>query len=126
MRYLLLALLVLVACEDPFGPDIPTGVVPMEPHRLHFEYWDQVEKDSGHTGDIARIQWFEVTGGPWRHKDGTVVRGMWVRNGHRIYLAAGHTGAPPVVKHEILHDLLGDPSHDHPLFSTAAYKRSPY
>jgi hypothetical protein len=36
---------------------------------------------------------------------------------HRIVLAAGMEGQEWLVKHEMLHDLLGDPSHRNPLFA---------
>jgi len=130
---ILLTVLLLTGCENPLAPaPIPDGAVALEPDRLmasaslRAEFWQEVETDSGRSGDLSRIQWFRVPGGPWTDKDGLITRGLWVRSGHRIYLAENYLTDPQVVKHEMLHDLLDDPSHSHPLFSTAEYKKPYY
>jgi hypothetical protein len=72
-------------------------------------------------GSFDRISWYLATGGPWIDNEGAMIRGLWVRRGHRIYLAEGSQGNGRVVRHEMLHEILDDPSHDHPLFDTENY-----
>ena len=70
---------------------------------------------------MARIRFYIVPGGPWLNNDGTLIRGLWVKKGNRIYVSDGYDQYSPTVKHEMLHELLQRSDHDHPLFSTPEY-----
>lgn len=126
MRKVLLLMLLLVGCDNPFGPDVPDGAIPMEAMEPYYStWWSEVEDDSDLAADMSRIRWFYVPGGAWPGEGGSLTRGQWVSD-HRIYLAEDYRGDRQVVKHEMLHDILGRSGHDHPLFQTNEYKRSPF
>jgi len=121
MRFLILLLVLLVAgCDNPLGPELPPSAEPTLPGRSFAGLWDEVETDAGVTGDFDAISWYMVPGSYWL-QDGTAARGMWVKDGNRIYIASAYWGTAGVVRHEMLHAILRDPDHDNPLFETPRY-----
>jgi hypothetical protein len=118
-------LLLFAGCLNPFASDapVPANAVSMTPSPAwgYPAYWAQVEADAGQNGDYDRIEWYLVPNGPWAHGDNATIRGLWMRRGHRIYIANGFQRSGPVIRHEMLHDLLDDPSHRNPLFAYRAY-----
>jgi hypothetical protein len=128
MRYavLTIALLVTGGCDSILGAKVPfpPAAERAEPLPSYRDWFREVEQDAGLTGDFDRIRWYRVPGDRWSNGDHAGIRGMWVKRGNRIYIAQVYWGDSRVVKHEVLHYLLGDTSHDHPLFDTWAYQAS--
>lgn len=120
-RLLTLSLLVLVGCGSPTAPFVPTGSQQYEAPEVYAAWWAEVEADLGADGDMAGVRWYEVAGGMFYHPShGKVIGGMWSQD-RSIYIAEGLTRNRGLVKHEMLHDLLGgDMEHRHPLFRTYA------
>jgi hypothetical protein len=103
------AFLVLAACGFDPGDDSP-----MSPPAVYREWWGKTEACSGLSGDFDRIQWSVVPGYGFECASGTCA-GHW-EPGHHIYLAGDWTMNEMVVRHEMLHDLLGRPGHPDPPF----------
>lgn len=121
MRFLILLCVLLVSgCVNPLAPYTPDGAVKFDPPPPFRVYWEDVEKDSGLSGDFDAVTWYVVEGGPWMH-DGQLVRGGWSKRGNRIFIADTYLHDTRVIFHEILHALLRRGGHEHPLFSTPRY-----
>lgn len=102
-------LVLLSACA--FEPD---GAVPLATADRYREWWARTEACSGRTGDFDAIQWYVVRGRDFACPTGRCV-GRWEPN-HRIYLAEAWVQSELVVRHEMLHALLGRAGHPAPPF----------
>lgn len=92
----------------------PAGDVPMKAPASYRTWWARTEACSGRTGDFDRVQWFVVDGPGFTCPGGTCA-GHW-ESSHRIYLAGDWRSSEMVVRHEMLHELLGRPGHPDPPF----------
>ena len=101
--------LLLTACN--FAPD---GDAPMEPPPQYRAWFAATEACSGRTGNFDRIVWHVVDGESFECPSGRCV-GRWNDN-HHIFIASAYQYSELVVRHEMLHDLLGRPGHPNPPF----------
>lgn len=106
MRWVVL-LAALTACSNSFAP---AGAVPFNPSADFAGLWQQMEQCSGKTGDMNRVQWFQVA--KLDTPDGKFHTGWW-ESPHAIYLTQFDSW---IVKHEMLHDLTQSPVHG-PIFA---------
>jgi hypothetical protein len=108
-------------CEVATAP--PADFRPMAVLPSYARWWSEVEACSRLTGDLTRVDWFEVQAdsadGGFACEDGPdhLCAGEWAEP-HYIYLAgpslaypSGYTVDEWTVKHEMLHDLVGRPGH---------------
>lgn len=110
-----LPLVLLVAGCDLLGP---AGPLPAEavafavPAQFH-DWWARTEACAGRTGRLAGINWYIVPGAAQFLNDGAGQVGRWSRSGaeSRIVLAGDFAGDELVVRHEMLHALLGRGDH---------------
>lgn len=111
MAAAVLALVLLLSgCRAVFAPGDAVAFDPPPSYRL---WWSSVEACAGRSGDFDRVTWYRLPGRSFQ-ADGRAVIGRW-EPPHRIYLAADWTDNDFVVRHEMLHDLLGHAGHpDHP------------
>jgi len=86
----------------------------MQPPAVYREWWSQTEACSGLTGDFDSIEWLVVPGNSFSCSSGRCA-GHW-QSRHQIYIASDWTMHEMVVRHEMLHDLLGRPGHPNPPF----------
>lgn len=107
----LLSTLVVVLASCAFSPD---GEQPMSPPSLYREWWSSTEACSGKTGKFDRIQWFVVPGHGFECPGGKCA-GRW-QDSHTIYISDDYKNNELVVRHEMLHELLGYPGHPDPPF----------
>ena len=109
------------------GAGCEVSVAPLDARRAealpnYATWWRETEACSGLAGDLQRVAWFTVPadsdGGFWC-EDGPdhACAGQWVAP-HAIYLAGpskrypqGYSVDEWTVKHEMLHDLVGQPGH---------------
>jgi hypothetical protein len=109
--------------EPPTRP--PEGAVRLVAPSVYQTWWADVERCAGVTGDIDRIEWYEVpctageTGFECPDTPDGLCAGEW-KAPHLISLAGpnalfpdGYVNDEFTVKHEILHDLLQ--TGDHPV-----------
>jgi hypothetical protein len=109
------ATLALVACSIPTENHslAVAGVqrfVPPEEYRI---LWETVEACSSMSGDFELVRWYQADEIVIQ---GHVVLGFWVAP-HDITLVKTSKESDFVVSHEMLHDLLSDPGHEHEAWS---------
>jgi hypothetical protein len=92
----------------------PEGDQPLDPPPIYREWWAKTEACSGRTGNFDRIRWSVVEGFSFPCASGQCA-GHWTTN-HHIFLADDWSMDEMVVRHEMLHDLLGKPGHPDPPF----------
>lgn len=112
---MLLATATLVGCA-PTGPStpVPAGAVPLPAPSIYREWFDRTAECAGREGRFERIEWYVVPGVETFETDEGAKVGMWIRRGEsdRIVIAGNYRDHEMVVRHEILHSLLG--KHGHP------------
>ncbi len=92
----------------------PDGEVAFEPPPVYHEWWGKTQTCSGQTGDFERVSWFVIEGRGFDCPGGECA-GHW-EDDHSIYLASDWMMNEMVVRHEILHELLGRSGHPDPPF----------
>jgi hypothetical protein len=92
----------------------PEGDQPLNPPAVYREWWAKTEACSGRTGDFDRLRWTMIEGYSFPCSSGQCA-GHWAAS-HHIYLAGEWAMDEMVVRHEMLHDLLGKPGHPDPPF----------
>jgi hypothetical protein len=92
----------------------PEGDQPFNPPPQFREWWTKTEACSGRTGNFDRLRWSIVEGPSFPCSSGQCA-GHWTTN-HHIFLASKWADNEMVVRHEMLHDLLGRPGHPDPPF----------
>jgi hypothetical protein len=122
-RAFALASAVIVGCGVGPDPDgLPSNTV-LEAIPTPFEYepwWEEISDCSGIAGDLDRVSFLVVVqplllnGGAFPCGDGLICNGLW-ESPHTITLAPAHVATEKLVKHEMLHDLVGQSGHP-PLF----------
>jgi hypothetical protein len=101
---------VLIGCSsfEPVGDSL------MQAPPEYRAWFAKTQACSGLTGDFDRIQWYSVAGNGFDCPSGKCV-GRW-NSDHKIYIASAYASNEMVVRHEILHDLIGHPGHPAPPF----------
>lgn len=92
----------------------PQGDVPLDPPPVYREWWLKTQACSGLTGNFDRIQWSVIEGPSFACSSGQCA-GHW-NNDHHIFLAGDWVMNEMVVRHEMLHDMIGRPGHPAPPF----------
>src|SRR5687768_764740 len=100
-----------LSCDSPTAP-LPAGAVAFTPTSVYSWWWQQTESCSGRTGALSTVQWFVVPGvSSIATPNGNIVSGYWDPDGRRIVLAGESQYFGDLVRHEMLHALLGKGSH---------------
>ncbi|HET8623274.1 MAG TPA: hypothetical protein VFM14_06905 [Gemmatimonadales bacterium] len=107
----LAALAAVVTAGCNFAPE---GYQPMEPPPQYRAWFAETEACSGRAGNFDRLVFHVVEGESFECPSGRCV-GRWNDN-HHIYIASAYVNNELVVRHEMLHDLLGRPGHPDPPF----------
>jgi len=92
----------------------PQGDVPLDPPPVFREWWDKTQACSGLQGNFDRVSWSVIEGPSFACSSGQCA-GHW-RKDHHIFLASDWAADEMVVRHEMLHDLIGLPGHPAPPF----------
>jgi hypothetical protein len=90
------------------------GDVPLNPPAVYREWWDKTQACSGLTGDFDRLTWSVIEGSSFSCSSGQCA-GHWSKD-HHIFLAGDWVMDEMVVRHEMLHELIGRPGHPAPPF----------
>lgn len=83
---------------------------PLPAPEAYRTWWRETEACAGRTGNFERVRWFVREGSDFACPTGRCV-GRW-ESGHRIYVARRWQHHPLVIRHEMLHAILG--TGDHP------------
>ena len=97
------------ACSNMVEPPLPSGAVPMARPPQYALWWQLTERCAGRSADLERITWYVGPGatslGP------SEVQGETYMPSHRIVIAGNFVDIPRLVRHEMLHAILGVPGH---------------
>jgi len=107
MRLLLRALPIalLVGCTSSFAPDS----APLTPPSAYLQWWQATKACSGLTGDFSRLRFSVIEGRDFECPSGRCV-GRW-EPASTIILASSYAHSELVVRHEMLHALIGHSGH---------------
>lgn len=92
-------------------PDLPASAQPLTPLSTYASWWSDVERCAGLSADLARVRWFVVPHADSFNYRGTYYDGYWWSQVHWITLADAKVQNAAIVRHEMLHDLLGRGDH---------------
>ncbi|MGH7557202.1 MAG: hypothetical protein ACREMD_05405 [Gemmatimonadota bacterium] len=110
---LLLAALLPVACEPV--PSAPEDSVRFDPPAIYRQWYREAEECRGLGGDYGLLRFYLVPNSGTHMELGILgAIGLWAPP-HRIYVLEDHDLDEPMIKHEMLHDLLsyvGDFTHN--------------
>ena len=103
------------ACREapvaPAAPELPAGAEALTPLAAYADWWRATEECAGRRGDMSRVSWFVVAGHTsFVYGDGQY-DGYWWNGVHWIILAGDKVSNAMIVRHEMLHELLGRGDH---------------
>lgn len=114
MRPLLLLCPLLWACESPAGIRFPSSAQRFTPPAVYREWWARTEACSGGHASFDAVAWYVVPDA-WTLSDvAGAPLGAWFVSGNRIVLAGNVQEWGDLVRHEMLHAILGPPAGRHP------------
>jgi len=114
--YLLIGPVWFSACQSATAPaaQLPIGAVRFEASAAYKGWWAVVQNCSGLTGDFNAVQWYQVPATTTFAVAGSgPANGAWYSNGNIVVLAGDSAQSGQVVRHEMLHSLIG-PVSGHP------------
>jgi hypothetical protein len=98
-----------IACTEPMAP-LPPGAVEWTPPARFALWWRMTESCSGRQGDLRAIRWYIVPGATSMDVNGQRVQGETIGT-DKIILVDSHRLDGSLVRHEMLHALLGVGGH---------------
>jgi hypothetical protein len=109
-----LALAVIAGCTptEPSQP-LPDGAIAIEAPLEYAIWFERTERCAGLSGRLTTIQFLVIPGVDTFPTDQGQKVGMWTRRGdhHTIILAGNYRNHEMVVRHEMLHSLIGQSGH---------------
>lgn len=101
---------------EQFKQEIPSSV-----KQQYREYWSEMEKCSKFTGDFDKVHFYEYPSDsvsiPITSPGAFDVVAWWSITTNSIIILRSHIREPEVVKHEMLHALMGFPGHSFFIFT---------
>ena len=102
-------------CRDlslaPATPELPPGAETLIPLADYTDWWHATEQCAGLQGDMSRVTWFSVPNHTSFVYDNVQYDGYWWNGVHWIILAGEKVTDGMLVRHEMLHELLGRGDH---------------
>lgn len=92
---------------------LPYAAIPLAAPAVYRDWFRRTEACAGLSGSFEAIQWFVVPGVDTFPTSQGLKVGMWSRSGGRetIVIAGNWMGHEMVIRHEMLHSLLGEAGH---------------
>ncbi|MBK6487788.1 MAG: hypothetical protein IPF98_13135 [Gemmatimonadetes bacterium] len=109
-----LVVVVFTTASCRFEPD---GAAPLDVPDAYRTWWADLERCAQRSADFDRLRFWTVNGETFPCPDGPCA-GRW-QSPHHIYIAERWINHPALVKHEMLHDLLGTGDHPPATFGPA-------
>ena len=104
--------LAAVGCDSLFAP-LPSGAKGFPPLAPYGTWWQLVESCSGITRTFGSVRWYVADR---IESNDANVDGEWLSRGNRIVLTPASAREGSVVRHEMLHALLGHGGHPREYF----------
>ena len=79
----------------------------MQPPAVYQLWWNVVERCSGVSGDFTAVRFYQDPGESVVHTNGDSANGYWFRDGNRIVVGQYRVYDGQLVRHEMLHALIG-------------------
>jgi hypothetical protein len=106
---------IAAGCRDfslaPAPPELPPGAEALTPLATYADWWQATERCAGVSGNMSRISWFVVPNHTSFVYDNVQYDGYWWNGVHWILLAGEDVTDGMLVRHEMLHELLGRGDH---------------
>lgn len=102
--------LAVAACSLYEQSEFPDAAVQITPPPHYRIWWDVVQSCSGFVLPFEAVTWFTVPPGGLSYR-GKSAAGVWFNESNRIVLSQAWQHVGSLVRHEILHALLGVGSH---------------
>jgi hypothetical protein len=106
----LMIILAAVACVEPAAP-LPSNSQRFTAPPVYQLWWSMVQACSGHTGNLAAVEWYVVPGADSISDGSEGVAGYWSSSDNRIVLIGSGEFNGPLVRHEMLHELVRVDGH---------------
>jgi hypothetical protein len=103
-------ILAAVACVEPAAP-LPSNSQRFTAPPVYQLWWSMVQACSGHTGNLAAVEWYVVPGADSISDGSEGVAGYWSSSDNRIVLIGSGEFNGPLVRHEMLHALVRVDGH---------------
>jgi len=110
----LAVLAIATACHDRLTAVLPSGSEPFSAPAAYRLWWQMAETCSGRTASFDRVQWYVVPGASSLSSTDAGLQSEWFAAGNRIVLAGESQLDGSLVRHEMLHSLLGPSGANHP------------
>jgi hypothetical protein len=104
------------ACQDFLGTEFPEQAVAISPPAHFRVWWEVIESCTGRRVPFSAIDWYKTD---WLTVRGDHAGGVWYEKGNRIVMANSYIGDGFVVRHEMLHAILGMGAHPPDMFRVA-------
>jgi hypothetical protein len=111
-----LLMLFAVACTEISSARGPTGSEHFDAPPVYARWWKMVETCSGVSGSLPAVSWYVLPNATSIPSVGEFVGGYWQEEGNQIVLIGEAQMAGPIVRHEMLHALLKDATHQRRFF----------
>src|SRR5215471_5613151 len=92
-------------CTNLVEPPLPSGAVPMAMPPQYALWWRLTERCAAQSSDLDRISWYIVPGA--KDLGPSDIQGEYFPLSHRIVVAGRYVADGPLVRHEMLHAILG-------------------
>ena len=102
----------LLSCGDTLvDPKLPFGATPFTPPSFYADWWEMTKACTGRSGSLSDVTWYTVPEGVPLELDGEQVSAYWSAASNQIVVSASVRDNGQVVRHEMLHALLGSKGH---------------
>ena len=108
---MLLAWFVASCGDNIVDPDLPAGAVRFTPPSFYSTWWEMTKACSGRSGSLDEVEWYVVPAGVRLELDGESVSAYWSAGSNQIVLSEPVRDDGQVVRHEMLHAMLGSKGH---------------
>ena len=107
----------------PHQVPLPLGAVEIAAPAIYREWSDRTEACSGLSRSFSAVRWYVVPGAETFQTEKGPKVGMWMSKGgsDRIVIAGQYRNSEMVVRHELLHHLLGQEGHPDGYFVTRCH-----
>ncbi|MEO7711806.1 MAG: hypothetical protein ABIV10_02675, partial [Gemmatimonadaceae bacterium] len=102
----------VASCGDNIvDPTLPQGATAFTAPAVYTTWWEMTKACSSRSGSLAAISWYVVPAALPLALDGQSVSAYWSAGSNQIVISAAVAEDGPVIRHEMLHALLGSKGH---------------